>query len=186
MRKTQACREEGRGCSSEMCAHTRETVEQRWRSQYNKGPRNTRTRRNGESGLRFGLSAGSLSVCLHESCNDVHFHYTWVVSTVHTNNPQTYVKKRLLNNLILKFTFASLAFTSTNENWNWEHRHLPPITKHTLLITLSILIAWNQFVFVFLHKYLPSHTGNSASMFIYRNRAWLMIISSKCEMHMIY
>lgn len=39
---------------------------------------------------------------------------TRVVSTVHTNNPQTYVEKHLLNNLILKFTFDSLASTSIN------------------------------------------------------------------------
>lgn len=100
----------------------------------------------------FGLSAGSLSVCLHESCNDVHFHYTWLLSTVHTNNLQAYVEKLLWNNLILKFTFDSPACTSTNENWNWERRHLPAITKHTLLMTLSIVIAWNLFVFVFLHR----------------------------------
>lgn len=73
-------------------------------------------------------------------------------STVHMNNPQSYVEKRLLNNLILKFTFDSLASTSSNENWNWEPRHLPHITKHTLLITLSIVIAWNLLVFVFLHR----------------------------------
>lgn len=82
------------GSSREMLAHTRETVEQRWRSRSNKGPRNMRTHRNGESGLRLRLQL-LRSVCIYTSPAMTSIHFTPSYYILFTHKPQIYIENFL-------------------------------------------------------------------------------------------